>query len=245
MSKVCVVVPTYNEAENLPKLVSTLQKVLHKWDLKIIVVDDNSPDGTANVAEKLNSRYKNIIVQCRSRKLGIGSAINEGLKHALSIQDFDYIVTIDADLSHDPREVTYLLSKAEGADLVQGSRYLNGNRVIGLSLFRRVASYSANHLCRLLLATGLHEHTTYFRVYSGRCAKILVENVHCNRYEWAIGSLLVAKKHNLRIKEVPITFANRNRGKSKLKFMDIILWLSYLIKATPRQLVYLTQEFLK
>lgn len=242
MSKICVVIPTYNEAKNLPKLINILEKVLQKLDFQIIVIDDNSPDETANIAEKLNSRYKNIMVQRRLGKLGIGSAVSEGLKLALSFQDLEYIVTIDADLSHDPREVTYLLREAERTDLVQGSRYMNGSRIIGLGLSRRVASYTANLLCRLLLTTGLREHTTYFRVYSRRCAKIVTESVHCSRYEWAIGSLLVAKKHKLTIKEVPITFAKRTSGKSKLKFQDVLLWLSYLVKTLPMHLAVQIQE---
>jgi dolichol-phosphate mannosyltransferase len=238
MSKVCVVIPTYNEANNLPMLINQLEEVLKERDLQIIVIDDNSPDGTAYIAEKLSSQYKNIVVQRRSGKLGIGSAISEGLGLALSFPDSKYIVTMDADLSHDPKEVIYLLREAEKTDMVQGSRYLNGSRVAGLSYSRKVASHAANILCRLLLSTGLHEHTTYFRVYSKRCAKIVTENVHCSRYEWAIGSLLVAKRHNLTIKEVPITFAKRTSGKSKLKLQDIFLWLSYLVRTVPRHIVF-------
>jgi len=242
VSEISVVIPTYNEAKNLPRLIDQLENVLHRRDFRIIVIDDNSPDGTGDVAERLNSRYKNIMVHRRLSKLGIGSAIREGLQLALSFKDSKYFVTLDADLSHDPREVTDLLKKAERADLVQGSRYLNGNRMIGLSFSRRLASYTANLLCRLLLSTGLHEHTTYFRVYSKRCAKIVTESVHCSRYEWAIGSLLVAKRYNMRIEEVPITFVNRTHGKSKLKFQDIVAWLSYLIKTSPRHLTIQAQR---
>ena len=231
MSKVCVVVPTYNEAENLPKLVGALEEELQKEDFKIIVVDDNSPDGTVEVVEKLNQRYGNIIVYRRSSKLGIGSAIRDGLKIALSFLDCEYVVTMDADLSHNPKDVRRLLSEAEDADLVQGSRYMKGGRVIGWSSFRSAVSYAANLLCRLLFRTQLHEHTSNFRVYSRRCSEMITANLYCEHYDWFIGSILLAKDHAYRIKEVPITFINRVHGKSKLKITDVLKWATYIGKA--------------
>ena len=230
MSKVCMVIPTYNEAENLPKLVGALEREMQKGDFKVIVVDDNSPDRTAEVAKKLNRRYGNIIIHRRPEKLGIGSAIHDGLQIALSFADSEYIVTMDADLSHNPKDVPHLLSETENADLIQGSRYVKGGRIIGWGFFRRAVSYTANFLCRLLFRTGLHEHTTYFRIYSRKCAETAVRNVHCDRYEWAIASILTTKDHGFRIKEVPITFVNRARGKSKLKASDILRWFFFIEK---------------
>jgi len=238
VGKVCVVVPTYNEAENLPKLVGALEEELQKEDFKIIVVDDNSPDGTADVAEKLNWRYGNIIVHRRPNKLGIGTAIRDGLEVAFPFLESGRIVTMDADLSHNPKDVQSLLSESENADLVQGSRYINGGRIIGWSLYRRAVSRVANTLCRLLLGTGLHEHTAYFRVYSNKCAEDIVKNVNRNGYEWAIASILVAKDHGFRIKEVPVTFINRFSGKSKLKISDILMWFSYVISAFLKRSVF-------
>lgn len=228
MSKVCVVVPTYEEAENLPKLVGTLEESLQKKEFMLIVIDDNSPDGTADVAEKLNRHYGNIVVHRRPRKLGIGSATRDGIKIALSFPNCKHIVTMDADLSHNPKDVRRLLIEAENADLIQGSRYIKGGKIIGWSPFRRAVSYVSNFLCRLLLRTHLNEHTTYLRVYSRKCAETVVETVHCNRYEWAIASILVAKDYGFKIQEVPITFINRVHGKSKLKLRDVLMWSSYL-----------------
>lgn len=230
MSKVCMVIPTYNEAENLPKLMEALENNMQKGDFKVIVVDDNSPDGTAEVAEKLNWRYGNIIIHRRPEKLGIGSAIRDGLQIALSFADSEYIVTMDADLSHNPKDVPHLLSETENADLIQGSRYVKGGRIVGCDFFRRVVSYTANFLCRLLFRTGLQEHTTYFRIFSRKCAEAAVRNVHCDRYEWAIASILTTKDHGFRIKEVPITFLNRACGKSKLKASDILRWFFFIEK---------------
>ncbi len=231
MSKVCMVIPTYNEAENLPKLVDALEEELQKEDFKIIVVDDNSPDGTAEIAKKLNERYGNIIIHRRPSKLGIGSAIRDGLKVALSFPDCEHVVTMDADLSHNPKDVRRLLSEAEDADLVQGSRYMKGGEVIGWSSFRSAVSYAANLFCRLLFRTQLHEHTSNFRVYSRRCSETIIAHLHCEHYEWFIGSILLAKHHAYRIKEVPIIFINRIHGKSKLKITDVLKWVTYIGKA--------------
>ena len=230
MSKVCVVIPTYNEAENLPKLVWALEEELQKEDFKIIVADDNSPDGTAEIAKKLNERYGNIVIHRRPSKLGIGSAIRVGLKVALSFPDCEHVVTMDADLSHNPKDVRRLLSEAEDADLVQGSRYMKGGEVIGWSSFRSAVSYAANLLCRLLFRTQLHEHTSNFRVYSRRCSEMITATLHCEHYEWFIGSILIAKDNAYRIKEVPITFTERKRGKSKLKPVNILKWANYVSK---------------
>ena len=231
MSKICVVIPTYNEAENLPKLVWALEEELQKEDFKIIVADDNSPDGTAEIAKKLNERYGNIIIHRRPSKLGIGSAIRVGLKIALSFPDCEHVVTMDADLSHNPKDVRRLLRAAENADLVQGSRYLKGGGVIGWSSFRSAVSYAANLFCRYLFKTQLHEHTSNFRVYSRRCGETITASLHCEHYEWFIGSILIAKNHAYRIKEVPIIFINRIHGSSKLKITDVLKWATYIGKA--------------
>jgi len=230
MSKVCIVVPTYEEAENLPTLVEALEESLQNEDFTLIVVDDDSQDGTAKIAEELNGRYGNIFVHCRSSKLGIGSAIRDGIKIALSFPNCRHIITMDADLTHDPKDVPNLLTEAEVADLIQGSRYIKGGKIIGWNPFRRVISYVANLLCRLLLRTGLHEHTNNFRVFSRKYAEKVVEEVHLNGYEWSIASILAARDNGFRIKEVPITLINRKRGKSKLNLKSIITFAKVILK---------------
>jgi dolichol-phosphate mannosyltransferase len=225
VNKVCIVIPTYNEAENLPKLIYELNQVLHKRDFTVIVVDDNSLDGTAEIAEKLCRRYGNILVDHRTGKLGIGSAFSDGIETALSYSDCEHIITMDADLSHHPADVPRLLKKAENADVVQASRYVIGGGVIGWSLSRRVASFVANSLSGMLFGTGLHEHTTSFRVYSRGCAEAVIKNVRGDGYEWLISSILVARDHGYQIEEIPIVFTNRVNGKSKLKLRDAFGWI--------------------
>jgi len=230
MSKICIVLPTYNEAANLPKLVKKLENIITKDELKIVVVDDNSPDGTSEIAEKLNTQYGNIVVYHRPEKLGIGSAMLDGMKIALSFPDTQFIVTMDADFSHDPEDIPRLLRAAEKVDFVQASRYIKGGKIIGWNRFRRLESFAANTLCNLLLRTHIKEHTTSFRVYSRRCVVAIVKNAHSKKFEFAIEFILIAKDHNFAIKEVPIAFTERAYGKSKLKISDVFWWFFFLAK---------------
>jgi len=230
MSKICIVLPTYNEAGNLPKLIGEIESILTKDELKIVVVDDNSPDGTSEIAEKLNTQYGNVVIHRRPGKLGIGSAMLDGMKIALSFPDTQFIVTMDADFSHDPKDIPRLLRAAEKVDFVQASRYVKGGKIIGWSRFRRLESFAANTLCNLLFRTRIKEHTTSFRVYSRRCAAAIVKNAHAKKFEFAIEFILITKDHGFAIKEVPITFIDRAYGKSKLKISDVFWWFFFLAK---------------
>jgi len=232
---VTVVIPTYNEAQNLPQLIPSLEQALQNEEHRLIVVDDNSPDGTAEVARKLRAIYGNIVVQQRPAKLGIGSAIRDGLCLALTIPTCDTVITMDGDLSHNPQEVISLLRERANADLVVGSRYIKGGQVIGWPLHRKVISRVANYTCALLLRTNLHEHTNYFRAYSRRLAELVVQNANGEGYEFGISSIMIAKDHNLAIKEVPTVFRNRSRGKSKLRLSDIARWLVAIVGMSLRR----------
>ena len=229
-TNVAIVIPTFNEVENLPELVHSLEEILPRDELRVIIVDDNSPDGTANAAENLNSVYGNIFIQRRAGKLGIGSAVLDGLRIALSDPDTEFVVTMDADLSHNPQEVLRLLSEAQGTDLVQGSRYIKGGKIVGWGLYRRFLSWAANTLYRFLLRTKLHEHTTYYRVYSRRCAQAIATELECPGYEFSVASVLVCRDRGYRIKEVPITFVDRAKGNSKLRVSDVAQGLGFLSK---------------
>lgn len=218
---VAVVVPTLNEAENLAELVGALEDALPQGEGRIIIVDDASPDGTADLADSLNSRYGNISVLRRPGKLGIGSAVLDGMRLALSYPDTQSVVTMDSDLSHNPRELPSLLSAAKGADFVQGSRYMKGGRIYGWPFHRRLISGGINAFYRFFLRTGLRENTTNYRVYSRNCAETLVEQVKCTGYELPILAILAARDNGHTIVESPVTFTDRSRGKSKLTTRDL------------------------
>lgn len=220
--EVAVVIPTLNEADNLPELVEALEGVLPRQDLKIVVVDDASSDGTADLAEALNGKYGNILVHRRPGKLGIGSAVLDGLRLALAFPETQFVATMDADLSHNPRELPSLLSAAADADFVQGSRYMKGGRIYGWPFHRRLLSRGINTFYRLFLRTGLKENTTNYRVFSRACAQTLVSEVKCAGYELPILTILAAKDRGYRIREAPVSFTDRSRGRSKLGTRDLV-----------------------
>ncbi len=231
MSKLCVVVPTYNEAENLPRLVGQIEETLRGLSFKLIVVDDSSPDGTARVAEQLNAVHGNILVKSRRAKSGLGSAIQAGLRAALEMEDVESVLTLDADLSHDPGEIPKLLRASQQADLVQGSRYVEDGRAVGWSFRRRLVSCVANLVCRMLLRMSVHDCTGNFRVYSRKCAEAIVSSAVERGFEWVVEALFIAKKHQLVVKEVPIAFVNRKDGETKLKGKDIVNWAFFTGKS--------------
>lgn len=229
MARSIIVVPTYNEAENIANLIEQLEAL--DGDFGIIIVDDNSPDGTAEMVEEMGKRWNNIEVHRRPGKLGIGSAIREGMGKALSYPDCQYVVTMDADLSHNPHDIPRLLDAIEagGAGMIQGSRYIKGGGIIGWGFIRKLQSRVANTLCGLLFGLPC-EVTTYFRAYTRESAQVVVDEALADKYEFAVRSALAVKDHGLEIAEVPIVFVNRTLGKSKLKPTDVLVWFVMLIR---------------
>jgi dolichol-phosphate mannosyltransferase len=229
MAKVSIVIPTYNEVENIRDLIEKIEAV--DGDFRIIVVDDNSPDGTAEAVKELAQKWGNIILHQRPGKLGIGSAIREGLERALSFTDCRYVVTLDADLSFNPQDIPRLLRAAEEKDvgLIQGSRYVKGGGIIGWNLIRKLQSRVANLFGKLLFGLP-NEVTSCFRVYTRESAQVVVEKVHTLNYEFFVATTLAIKDHGFKIREVPIVFTNRVQGKSKLKTSDALMWLALILK---------------
>ena len=195
------------------------------------MVDDNSPDGTSGIAKRLASQYGNISLITRPGKLGLGSAIRDGMKAALA-EGCTYILTMDADLSHSPQDVPRLLEAAEtgNAELVQGSRYVKGGGSVKLGWRRRLQSYVANLLCRRLLDSP-RESTTSFRIYNRRSAQLVVKESRGRDFEFQPECILIAMRHGLRIVEVPIIFTGRAEGKSKLGLAQSMRWLLFFLGA--------------
>jgi dolichol-phosphate mannosyltransferase len=230
-----IVIPTLNESANLDRLVEELERALDGHPHHILVVDDGSTDGTQELALSLARAGHPIDLLERGTKLGIGSAIRDGLRWCLQQADFDCAVTMDGDLSHDPGEVPQFIADAESADLVQGSRFASGARVLEWSRSRRFMSVVANSLVRLVLRTGMKEHTTYFRAYSRRAAEAASRAEACDGYGWALESLMAVRSEGLRVKEVPITFRERTKGSSKLTPRDMFTWIRQLITLGLKQ----------
>ncbi|MHA1747285.1 MAG: polyprenol monophosphomannose synthase [Promethearchaeota archaeon] len=226
--KIGIIIPTYNEKDNIKILLDKLLKLNNKInaELEILVVDDNSPDGTGVMVEHYMKSHKNIWLILRKKKSGLGSAIVDGMKKLLK-SDVNYVITMDADMSHRPEYIAIFINRIinQPLDLIQASRYIKGGGVKGWGIHRWMISICANLFIRTIFRTGIKDNTTNFRMYSRRIANCIIKNTQCIGYEWIVESLIIAKRFNAKIKEIPIIFYNRKTGKSKLTFSKIARWL--------------------
>jgi dolichol-phosphate mannosyltransferase len=215
-----VVIPTYNERKNVPALIKKICK-LNIDDLKILIVDDNSPDSTADAVEEL--KMDCVEIMRRPRKMGLGSAYVDGFKHALS-QGADLIVEMDADFSHQPYKIPELITCVNsGNDVCLGSRRVKGGTIIGWNIIRKTMSALAMEFSRCLLNLKTKDVTSGFRCYHSRVfKKIILDDIKSNGYAFQEEMIYLLEKNNFKIKEIPITFVDRQRGNSKLGIKEII-----------------------
>ncbi|NPA89907.1 MAG: polyprenol monophosphomannose synthase [Chloroflexi bacterium] len=214
-----VVVPTYNEAENIAPLVRSIRQ--HVPEAHIIVVDDNSPDGTGQVADALAQQDPRVHVIHREGKLGLGTAYVAGFRKAFQL-GADPICTMDADFSHDPRYLPPLLAKARTYDVAIGSRYVPGGGTRHWGLKRRVLSRGANWVARTLLGLSAHDCTAGFRAYRRHVLeRIRPETVRADGYSYLVEILYRCQVHGFSVGEIPILFVDRRRGRSKISQREI------------------------
>lgn len=227
--KPIIVIPTYNERDNIATLLHKIFS-LNITGLEIVVVDDNSPDKTADVVAGMSADYPLHLVK-RMRKLGLGSAYIAGFKKALAL-GADFIFEMDADFSHNPEDVPRLLADAtEGVGLVIGSRKIPGGKIIGWSLWRRFMSTGAMWFARLLLRLPVHDVTAGFRCWSREALEQLdLEKIKSNGYAFQEEMLYRAILKGCKTREVPVVFNDRTRGHSKLSKRDIIEFFTVMIK---------------
>jgi dolichol-phosphate mannosyltransferase len=228
-----VILPTYNERENLPLITQFLHDTFSSAKLKyeIVVVDDSSPDNTLEVAQTLQNLFGKDHIQIVSRpgKLGLGSAYSAGLKASSG----DRIILMDADLSHHPKFIPQMISVMEKqkVEIVSGTRYRSGGGVAGWDTFRKLTSCGANFLASFLLSTGgASDLTGSFRLYERSAIELILPQVHSKGYAFQMEILVRAHKAGMKIGEVPITFVDRIYGESKLGANEIIMYLKGLIK---------------
>jgi dolichol-phosphate mannosyltransferase len=209
------VVPTYNERETLPAIVEAVLGLAGAW--RLLVVDDESPDGTGELADELARREARVSVLHRSEKEGLGPAYIAGFGKSLEMADVDFIAQIDADFSHDPADLPRLLAATAAADLAIGSRYVPGGRTEGWSLRRRALSKGGNVYVRAVLGTPVHDLTAGFRVWRrGALEAIDLDAVSTRGYGFQIEMACRAMAAGCRVVEVPICFTERRTGKSKM-----------------------------
>jgi len=211
-----IIVPTYNERENLPQLVKRL--MAQPVELDVLVVDDNSPDGTGQVADELEQANPHVHVLHRAEKNGLGRAYLAGFQWALE-RGYEFIFEMDADFSHNPADVPQFLqtARADGADLVLGSRYANGIRVINWPLNRLLLSLMAARYVRLITGMPVSDPTGGFKCFRrGALAAIDLPTVTSNGYSFQIELTHRVWRRGLKISEVPIIFTDRFQGTSKM-----------------------------
>ncbi|NMB48399.1 polyprenol monophosphomannose synthase [Candidatus Kuenenbacteria bacterium] len=223
-----VIIPTYNEKDNLAQLVKAIFN-LSIPGLSVLIVDDNSPDGTGQLAEELADHYPLRVIH-RSGKLGLGSAYREGFRHCLD-QGAEYLIEMDADFSHDPKDLPRLLAAATGADLVIGSRKVPGGQIIGWNWRRKLYSHGAMFFACLLLGLKTRDITAGFRCFRASALRAIdYTGIKSNGYAFQIEMVYRLEKAGLKINELPVTFLDRQRGSSKLGTKDILEFFKLVLK---------------
>jgi dolichol-phosphate mannosyltransferase len=212
--KALVIIPTYNEVENIEQLLSILLE--DNKDLEILVLDDNSPDGTARVVKGKMEAESRIHLIERPGKMGLGSAYVTGFKYALE-HGFEYIMEMDADFSHNPKDVPRLLEEAKNYDLVIGSRYSNGVNIVNWPFKRLLISYFASKYVRIITSMPIKDPTGGFKCFNRRVLEsINLDKILSDGYAFQIEMNFRAWTRGFRIKEIPIIFTERINGVSKM-----------------------------
>jgi dolichol-phosphate mannosyltransferase len=218
--KVFVMIPTYNEKENIARLINEILKLRIK-NLNIVVVDDNSPDGTWKIVKEISKKKKNVRLLLRKEKRGRGSAGRDGFIYCLK-NKADVIIEMDADFSHNPRYIPLMLKEIGNCDIVLGSRMVKGSKEIGRGLLRKAITRMANFYIRLMLGIKIKDCNSGYRCFkSSILKKIMPEKLESRGPAIVQEVLFKAHLKKARIREIPITFINRSRGKSKLGIAEL------------------------
>jgi dolichol-phosphate mannosyltransferase len=212
--KSLVIVPTYNELENLPRLIPVV--LSQDENIHILIVDDGSPDGTGKLVEDEMKKNDRIHLIKRAKKMGLGTAYIAGFKYALK-NNYDYIFEMDADFSHDPNELKNFLKAIQENDLVLGSRYINGVRVLNWPMARLLLSFFASVYTRIITGMPIKDATGGFKCFRRNVLEAIdLDKVKSNGYTFQIEMSFKAYVKGFKIKEIPIIFIDRVKGKSKM-----------------------------
>ncbi|XP_020585588.1 probable dolichol-phosphate mannosyltransferase [Phalaenopsis equestris] len=228
-NKYSIIIPTYNERLNIALLVYLVFKHLREFNFEVIIVDDGSPDGTQDIVKQLQQLFgkERILLRARPEKLGLGTAYCHGLKHATG----DFVIIMDADLSHHPKYLPSFIRKQTetGASIVTGTRYVRGGGVHGWNLMRKLTSRGANVLAQTFLWPGVSDLTGSFRLYKKSVLEDVLGSVVSKGYVFQMEIIVRASRKGYHIEEVPITFVDRVYGTSKLGGSEIVEYLKGLL----------------
>lgn len=234
--KLSIILPTYNEKENLPVLIWLIFKQLSDTDIdfEIVVIDDGSPDGTLQAAQQLQDRYgkEQLIILNRQKKLGLGTAYKSGL----DLVTGDWVVLMDADLSHHPKFIPKFVevAKKTKCDIVTGTRYAGDGGVHGWDLKRKIISCGANTLTKIVLGLNVSDLTGSFRLYKRSVLSKLISMSKSKGYAFQMEMILLAEYMNYQIAEVPISFVDRFYGESKMGSDEILKFALGLVDLVIR-----------
>ncbi len=227
--KIAIIIPSYNEKQNIRALLKSI--FVNLPSVSVVVVDDNSPDNTAKKVEELKVRYKNLHLLVRENKRGRGSAVIDGLKYALRELNADAFIEMDADFSHDPKEIKIMLELAHSKTIVIASRYIYDSKIINWPLARKISSQIANLLIRLVLGLPISDNTNGFRLYPREAAEVLVKHNFVSKgYILLSETAYVLRAHGFVFAEFPSVFTNRIAGKSNASVREFFASLVNLFK---------------
>ena len=224
--KILIIIPTYNEIQNIERIIPEV--LAQAPNLDILIVDDNSPDGTAAIVKKIKEKEPRVNILERPGKLGLGTAYVDGFKFALQ-RDYDAVMEMDADFSHDPKEIPNFIAASKNADFIQGSRYVNGVNVINWSMSRLLLSYFANYYSRAITGMHVKDGTGGYRLIKREVLESIdLDKIKSNGYSFQLELLFKAFKKEFKIKEIPIIFVDRVEGKSKMS-RKIVIEAIYMV----------------
>lgn len=232
-----IIIPTYNEKENIKSLVEKIFSLLP--DISILVVDDNSPDETRSIVRNLQSRFSRLNFHQRLNDRGFGRSYIDGFKKVINNEQYEIIIMMDADFSHDPEEILKMIEKLSGSDIVIGSRYVAGGKIKNWDLKRRILSRFANFYARTILGVSIKDLTTGFMCFRKDVLnKVNLNSINSQGYAFLIEMKYRMQKAGFKIFEHPITFTERRRGKSKMSWENIweAVWLPWRLKVVSKKL---------
>jgi len=236
--KLAIVIPTYNEAETIPSLIKELfEKIKHLVEkLDVLIIDDSSPDGTADIVRGLGEKYEKITVVQRPKKMGLGAAYKEGFRHVLEKFDSELVLQMDADHSHQPSEIPNMLEKIKNFDFLIASRHVEGSDVIGWGVGRKTTHSIAGAIARICAKIEIKDSTSGFRMFKKKTLeKIDFEKIRSDGFAFQIEVLYQLKQLGMRGLEVPTVFVNRTEGSSKMGSNEMMQFITMCISYIGRK----------
>ena len=236
--KLAIVIPTYNEAETISSLIKELfekiKQLVEKLD--ILIIDDSSPDGTAEIVRGLGEKYEKITVIQRPKKMGLGAAYKEGFRHVLEKLDSELVVQMDADHSHRPSEIPNMLEKIKNFDFLIASRHVDGSDIIGWGIGRKATHSVAGAIARMCARIEIKDSTSGFRMFKKKTLeKIDFEKIRSDGFAFQIEVLYQLKQLGMKGLEVPTVFVNRTEGSSKMGSSEMMQFITMCISYIGRK----------